>query len=98
VLTIRGQRFFEPISVFVNGADCPVVRPTSASVVKCLLPQGAGSDQSVLVASGSFFSVPTKLLSFAKPIITSIAATGCHRVDNRTLDGCPRIGSVIRVP
>ena len=36
-ITLRGQRFFEPISVLVNGADCPLLRPTSANRVVCQL-------------------------------------------------------------
>lgn len=39
------------------------------------LPEGAGLEQAVVVASGNLFSPPAKLLSYAAPVVSQI--TGC---------------------
>lgn len=96
-VVLRGHRFFEPLTVLVNGVECLLNRPTSATRVNCTLPAGAGSDQPVVLVSASFFSPLTKLLSYAKPAITALSspASTCQQQapgSPSTLVNCPRLG------
>jgi hypothetical protein len=81
----------------VNGLDCPLIRPTSAVMVQCTLPAGAGSEQPIVLVAASFFSPLTKLLSYAKPAILFLNASSTCRQPTgspRALSDCPRLGCV----
>jgi hypothetical protein len=78
----------------VNGIVCPIVPPTSSTLVHCILPAGAGSNQPVLLVSASFFSPLAKLLSYSLPEVRALADTACQPVagSNIQLRDCPLTG------
>src|SRR5688500_4962789 len=93
LLALRGTAFIVPVSVFIEGNECPMVS-ASSTLLYCSLPVGAGFDASVIVFAQGLFSVAQPLLSYAQPRIESI--TGCARqVNPLAVADCERNGSSV---
>ena len=93
-ITISGQRLYEPITVLVSGADCPIIRPSNATTVRCTLPSGTGASVPLAVISAGFFSPLSRLLSYSPPRITAISSSACSQSSAIILTDCPRAGYV----
>lgn len=69
--------------------------PHCLSVVKCLIPPGAGFDQSVVANSVQSFSPAVKLLSYASPVITELRGCGSTAAGSLVVTNCSRLGGDI---
>ena len=89
------------VFVFVSGNDCvisSIQRPTSGTAdemakdatVICTLPPGVGVNQPVTVSSSALWSQAALLVSYAAPIITTIA--GCPAGTTTSVTECVRAG------
>jgi hypothetical protein len=94
-LTIWGENFLEPVTAFVNGATCVIgTHPVASNYFTCVMPPGAGFEQSVTIASLDLFSTPAKLVSYAVPTIDALQ--GCDVPSTVTTSTsvaeCQRVG------
>jgi hypothetical protein len=55
IITIHGTSFVTPLAAFINGDTCALMDFT-LEMIRCQIPAGAGSDQSVVISSNSQFS------------------------------------------
>lgn len=81
IITVVGTNFGNSslFAVFVDGVSCPVIgRSTNNGTDKatCRLPPGTGYGKGVFVQAGAFFSAPKFLVSYAAPVLTTVAGCG----------------------
>lgn len=93
-ITLIGSRFpvvSTQVLVYVNAQLCPVVTPSSATQIVCILPAGTGLRRAVQVFDNQTFSPVAFLLSYALPSVSSVqAGAGCAVYNASGLFKCAR--------
>jgi hypothetical protein len=83
----------EPCQVLIAGHACIIIGRVENEFITCLLPEGAGKRQPVVIVEPGSVGDGDRLVSYASPEITKI--TGCQGSStgsSTTINGCHRTG------